>query len=627
MPTYPDVQLERWSMNLTNSDDLTEFVTTLSWSNATSAPYGSIEAVLAIPRRAWSSRMPQLGDWLVVRDRSTTKALQWGYVVLRNTGVVSSARGHVTTSQTSISTISWYDLLGRLSIYAHPGIEGRWGTIMSTSRWSSGPWAALLELIDERFLNRGKRIPGLNFGSKRKVPGYALSLLLAEIPQLQIPVGQTVVRAGRDKQGMPVIAGSYANMAEAVRVVYDEKTASAYAPERVVEAVPGYRLDSSVFELAAVVRDTSIQDIINSTFMADVSMVEMFPSLEDPGKLELSGDPRDSVAQLALKQQHDAERSVLNGTMTHPAFDRGVLSAMAELDFLAKDINRGKELEKHILASASVPEYTSPTAAQLGANPVLIYRMRPWRVLSITDMLKHQLGTKSTLPVGRGFISKVVEDELSEGFEYDRDTFDGSTWDGANAVTIPADHIVSITMGVTDEQHINAVTVGLPFLPDSPTGLMTRLGLPLLQRASIERRGVRMYRPLWPFMPPSARTDEPMMSFMRSIAMMAAQLMMNSDRFESGAIQGKYMPWVRHGEPISVELPFGSPNAESQPLTSEPGRMTAYAERVTHTVSVDAQGSITGTTVVDYTRGLFDELDRIATNSFYGVGGQRGWTP
>lgn len=618
MSVQPDISLERYSFGFDDVDDLTEFVTSVSWSHGTSQPWGSIKASLAIPRRQWASRMPYLGDWLVVRDNPTGKALQWAYVTDRSTGITSSTQGHITTTQTSISAISWLDFLGHISLYTSPLIGKQHGTIINSNDWLRGPWSAIGEIMSERFSDEGYT-DILWFGKKRKLPGYALARVLAELPLPLIPFGLSEPKPKQVETEQ---------VQNAVRVVYNDATAISYAPLRQLEAVPGYRADASVAQLAAPLRDVSVLNILQHTFMVDPNLVEFFPSLEDPGTVEVSGDVRDSAIQRAAAEKYDVagkqylQSLVASGTTAH----FGETLDQAE-EF--KKTKLGPHLKEGLRKAAQEggQRFASRTGAELKQNPVLMYRMRPWRVMSVADMLTARPAAekKRAQDEDAGF-DRLVDGHL-ETFKYDRTTFNSKTWDERLAVTIPADIINGISFDATDSAHINAVGISLPNAPEIPVDLMAELGLPLLRRDSISMRGVRMFRPLWPFMPPSDGTkpDEPMMAFLRTMAMISAQIMLLNDRFETGAIQCSYMPVVRHGEPISVELPFGVPGtSKSRASVGLSARMLAYAEGVTHTVEVGAQGAVTGKTTIAYSRGLLNEASRAVPYRFTGVGGLRG---
>jgi hypothetical protein len=643
MSTYPNIALERWSLGLSTADNLTEFVTSVAWSHSTTAPWGTIDAVLKLPRRQWLSRLPALGDWLVVRDMDTGKALQWGYLVDRSTGITQTERGHVDTQLTTLRAVSWMDLLGRISVYADPGISATKGTIMSTNRWTSRPWRALLETVSDRFSLTG--VPkGLLFGQQRNDPGRALALFLQELDLPALPFGTNPRKAPQG--GTEYVPET---LRHAVRVVHNENTSVAYAPLRGVEAVPGYRLDAALFQIAAMVRDTSVRDLIVQTFSADVNMVEMFPSLEDPGLVQVSGDARDSELQRQIQDDFDefTVQQTINEYGLDVALDSVVFSPGADLygalramdgdtakrsleDVLSKPLltaaRRGKLLEA---ARSGGRRFVNQTAAKLGQNPVLVYRMRPWRVMSIGDMLGYVFDDDKNKDKG-GFKLKLVKEATAKGFEYDLETFKGTTWDPKSAIEIESGAISSVSFGVSDDNHVNAVTVGLPFMPDSPTSLMQRLGLPLIQRFALARRGVRMFRPAWPFMPPTVRVDTNLMAFMRTIAMLGVQFMMLNDRFESGTVEfARYMPLVRHGELIDIELPFGAPPGSVQRAgatkSDAPARMIAYVESVSHSVTVDpARGPIHASTRVLYSRGLFNESERAFPFTFSTIGGQRG---
>ncbi|WP_215414744.1 hypothetical protein, partial [Escherichia coli] len=46
--------------------------------------------------------------------------------------------------------------------------------------------------------------------------------------------------------------------------------------------------------------------------------------------------------------------------------------------------------------------------------------------------------------------------------------------------------------------------VGLPTQADTPVRFWSQMGLPFLYKVSVDRFGVRLFQPNWPFFPPDA---------------------------------------------------------------------------------------------------------------------------
>jgi hypothetical protein len=119
------------------------------------------------------------------------------------------------------------------------------------------------------------------------------------------------------------------------------------------------------------------------------------------------------------------------------------------------------------------------------------------------------------------------------------------------------------------------------------------------------RNGLRVYEPQWPFFPPfdddakSFSTD--LIKGLRTVAVQASQFMGHADRFLDGSVSMRFDSSLRPGQFIDVNIP-----AKGDGL-----RLSAYVERVSHRVWVEAKGQVMARTTAVFSRGLVQEkMDR-----------------
>jgi hypothetical protein len=234
----------------------------------------------------------------------------------------------------------------------------------------------------------------------------------------------------------------------------------------------------------------------------------------------------------------------------------------------------------------------SGLATNLGKNPVIIYRMRPWRAEPLSDFVSKTVGRPDqvTLVSREGGIVEETRTQNALGSDnFNLDTFPGTTWRYDDAPRVDKSALIGLDFAVDDMNHANTVTVGLPTQADSPVRFMQRLGLPFYSDNAILTRGVRLYQPQWPFFPPvdnrsigatsrsilggvvGVSRQSNMLRDMRTIALLAMQYMAGADRFENGSVLLEYSPQVRHGEPIRIGMPKGVPGDSKE--------LVGYVER------------------------------------------------
>lgn len=520
-------------------------VRALEWSASVSPPWDTIKATLAMPR--WNRDLDkiQIGDWIVLRHPGTRVAVAWGFIDTLAGGMAIGVAGAVRSSDVTLTAISWLSMLGRASVVIAPAFRRkRIGTLFPLEGWAT---------VIEQLLS-----------TVRGDIGSALADVFALIADVTLP---------------PTLSGT--PLASAVPVVWDDRTRDVFAPDRTIDPIRGPSLQG-LYSLYP--SGSSILDLLQSTFLADASMVEMFPSLERPGS---GADPRPAKTKLDID-------TVTPSARMHAASVAAKL--VADLDAgiaLSRSALRdAKEAQRSTIAEpAQIGGPATDAARTLRVNPVLVYRIRPWRTQALSAWTRQQSSV-------RGFTPENLRSDL----------FTEITWDSRKATRIPADRITGYTWQLADGNRVNVVTVGLPTQPDSPLRFWSRSGLPIAANYDVATRGLRLYSPQWPFFPPPTNDDgevDTFVSYIATVAAQAAQFHFGAERFLSGVVNVEGIVDVPFGAPFHAELP-GAAHAAS----AEPDGLIGYAEAVTRRIVADGD-RVVGATAITYSRGLHSEADAI----------------
>lgn len=516
--------------------DLSEMCFRISWRDSTQSPWESISLQMRLAISQWAGLIPSVGEWVVIRDEDG-RALSWGYITSVS-GSLSVSGDQVQTSPITVEAVSWWDLLGRASVYVAGGfVEDDVGTLFSFS-W----WEPVIQRIAESSTGR---------------LGHALAETFKLIARVLLP---------------ETLAGIY--LGYGVRVVYDTVTASAHAPDVAVDPVEGPTLEGLQH---LITHGASVQGLILGTWAADQHLVEVFPALVEYGR----PPPRDAWEGQYQKSPNGTVYW-LDGHTFKPGEGHQFPTGFRE--------KRGGE---------PPPSPPPPTAAStalgdvLGRNPVLVYRMTPWRTDAPADFLANPASIR-------------------------RDIFAAATWDTGSAQLVRATDLVSLSLSWQDDVRVNAVAPGVPNDPDSELGFMNAAGLPLYGADRIRRDGLRLYRPEWPFFPPRPKTGDDtgsFVAFVRTVAAHAAVTMTVAERFASGTAKMPYRPDLQKGRPVRFVVPG---------LTIGDGTVTGYVVSIRHTWEITPDTGWMARTELDVDRMLLDEslrrLSETTANNIIDVG-------
>jgi len=552
----------------------------LSWSHSVNQPWEAIQLTFQFPRRGWTTF--GTGDWLVLRDPDTGKAMSWGFINDVN-GSMQAGSG-IKTNPVSVVTSSWLDVLGRTSVYVSPGLQSlSYATMFRYEDW---------DLVVESLFST------LDGNIGRSLADVFEFLLL---DTMYLP---------------PSMRGEA--IGDAIRVVHDVESSKAYAPNAVVDPVRG----PSLMGMNSInPTGTSAMDLILSTFVPAHNMLELFPTLEEPGipglrDVDLAVDPKTDI----VDPDKMKEVMAINARIAYTK--RRVKVGQVVSPTAPTQIRSGTTKET-VFEPVGGSRPASRTGRYLGLNPVLVYRMRPWRthrtlsewaeLYAPPGLVGLAFDLRKRLREGRIPDRHIkIANRIIKAIDIDDELFQGITWRPDLGYQVDRGEVYSVSWGMSDLGHVNAVTVGLPTQPDSVISFMENAGLPIFTPDDLRVSGLRLYRPPWPFYAPvnpdkqenkestkdagqQGESPDSLLRHMRTVAVQAAQFMGGAAKFMTGEVTCRYRPDIRAGKVITMELPDGGTWKH----------ITGYVETVTHTVHVDGP-TVRGRTAVTFTRGLPD---------------------
>lgn len=222
------------------------------------------------------------------------------------------------------------------------------------------------------------------------------------------------------------------------------------------------------------------------------------------------------------------------------------------------------------------------TADALGALPILVHRLVPWRHEPL-DEWERKFKTYAYRNAAFGDTPALIGAATAAKFA-------DVTWPTARHHRFKRDTIFRVDRSESSGADYNAATVGFPNVPDSPTRFQESAGLPIIVPEAVDRYGLRVFDAQWPFY---THVDGSQTNYLNGLAWQGAQWHLGGGRFQSGSVSAKYTPKAMHGESFTVPMPEGL-------------YLEAYADAVTHSVSVSGD-TISRDTTVQFSRGVVAE--------------------
>lgn len=272
-----------------------------------------------------------------------------------------------------------------------------------------------------------------------------------------------------------------------IPLVHDADTTQTRAPMR-----SGQHLDvpgTAINALASTLPSATVWQFLAGTFQADPRLVELFPSLEFPSALKTSSS--------------------------------------------------GKYV--------GTPKYTDAGNA-LQAQPVLIYRLKPWLLQPISKDTMVAIGNDS-------FTSQKTASESTGQFQSriaKEPAARECTW-----YEFPANEIRGLPSLVLsdDNDRCNSIAVLPTYLPDSQSaGMYGSIVTPLVDPDDIESNGLRHEDVTWPFFPTTLTDKADFKQALQALTELAWNYIAHGDRYAHGAISTIYKPWCKPGNWATFRL-------------------------------------------------------------------------
>jgi len=572
--------IERYPYDSSDAEDITRHVLAVSIRDATTPPYHTLSLTIESGQK---TRPLNYGDQVVVRPAQGLPAIGFAWPVSIRQPVNMGPSGIASSGIWYIDLVGWYDYLSRSDLVLATSLQDRnsLGTVFGTGE---DPYAGLSPFQQELERNSSAALRNIRGVQERETDGLAavfsaqlsvvngvgpaLDKFIRRVARINLAPGLcgTEHQTGADGNTVQV---PITDMRGSVRVAYDDTTVEqlsgagdfdrAGLPARTCEPIMGI---SPSFQ-PLFNGSSKIGGVIQGTWGADSLLMEMFPTLEDPG----SGAVGQSVPSVADRLEQ-AKLTIPNLVTGEAApFEPGT----------AFDPSYQTTIGGSLL----------PGAAQtLRRNPILLYRMRPWRVTPLLDWVRRLAS------LDPGFTTLLNGIEASaEAFQ----TYQRITWDTAAGAVIEGDFTgLDLVSNDADNE-----TVFVPQWNGGNTQLAywQSSGFPIFD-AQAARLGARVHAVVWPFirnsegLPDNVRAT--LQAQMQVLVAQAAQFGVGMGRFAMGTITTPLRLDIRHGQPLTVKCAQGT--------------FTCYVEAVKHDVAVDSEGATKRkTTTVTFSRGLWDD--------------------
>lgn len=532
--------------------DVTPFVRSLRWRHSTTAPYETINMVLALPPaallrelpgvairegQARDLRLPVPGSWCVIRSRNVRTdglanhgagwpALFWGRVARISFAEDYTARpeGVESVPQTLLTRVScesWATALGRSQILLTAGQT----SIPDGFAYTLDSWSQIMEgLLASASQDNGGA-------------GEVMRQVFELVAKLELP----------ETLG----AGSRKTLAEAVAVVFDRATAAQSAPMRLGQTarVPGLMMPA-----ANLWTSSSVWGFLASTFSGGAQQIELFPSLELP-------------------------------TTQAPTQGRAW--------------RREDDLADEPAPPNGLPTAQSGVGAALGAQPVLVYRLAPHLYRAVDALLLAEFGLS-----GQPLAQRLAVEFGAQVTTFGQDPV--SLAPPARWYVGTQSDLVRYEFTQDDADRVNTVGFRTPIQPAAVLSLYGPLGLPAVLEDDVRRHGLRLVEvahPYWilpPGGPPAPEDEGTVGAIHTAQAEVAYGRLACNDQYFFGraSLLVAYAPQMQAGHFYRVPVTRAG---------QEWGVM-GYVEAVEHSVELSPKGAPIRRTSLTLGRALFGPL-------------------
>jgi len=561
--------------------DVTQFVSSIRISHAINPPWDTMTIHLQLPRHLLDlvltgdpgeggHRHIHTGGWVVVRanswtgDKSITgPAIGFGCVegikfAFQDIDGIAGATVQGTTACV-IDCISWFTAAGRSNIRLDVTNEkATTGGIQDSNSW--------FPIIFEAVTNSSS--PDL---------GYCLQQLWEKVSKMATPDTLTDELFGN-----------------IVPVVYNAHLAGNYAPDRAGATLPVR--GQSFLNLPVILPESDLWQWLSATFVPDANIVELFPSLEYPHL-----DPGEGQSTPVM----DAY-SPLGG----PVAERDIFLAEHK-DEWVPDTSKGPRNDRAAEGADRFGESTVPRplltglgAALKGANPVIMYRVKPYLMHPINEATWGRPTMSEKLKINQVAVRPEHRGPAAQWY-----------------VVTPSE-CLSLDVEYSESDRVNMTFVRPSYMQTGAMRAYSQIGQVTMPKPQdFNRYGLRAYEPTWPYIPegtpvsaaeaaafvaeeeaksklgvlgaPSlvfgavANTSSNIMDDFTAMNELVWALCGSAEKFAHATLRTRAKPWCRAGHWMSGMI--GMP-ANGGPVTLV--HWTGYIEAVEHTFSVDKQARI-----------------------------------
>lgn len=268
----------------------------------------------------------------------------------------------------------------------------------------------------------------------------------------------------------------------------------------------------------------------------------------------------------------------------------------------------------------------SPLANALGRRPVLVYRIKPFRTLPLS-----QAAVSKTYYSFEDIeaAARVVADDDERGKRlkqvaearntarrnnrevlitqgmFSRVSFNSA--DPSVVVGIPADMVSSLSRASSDSARVNATTIDI--VPGGVSGIESSdtADLPIFDDGEVEKHGLRIHKSAWSFYARDSRASE---AYYRSVAAQVMQFQGKAHLLETGTLGLRYARAV-DAETTRPELDI-RPGVWFRLKLEQVEEYYGYCTVVQHRLTQLPDGRKTAETTVRFERGHFaSDLDAI----------------
>lgn len=568
----------------------------IQWVSRTSVPYESLQISFRFTHREGDPNfqtvmtgpngygagigVPATNDWLVLKtfereEQELNSSLDMQTVFFAR---VHSARGEMRVDPSTgaidksllhVQAEGFMDFLARNHVLV--GLVPTQGTMFNLKDWID----VKSQIIEEALNENLNEIVGKRFRTLFKYMGKV------KLPE-SLSGGQT--------------------LGNSVTVVFNQNASNRVNGEhhrRNVEPVPGYRIQG-IQNLDP--SSGSALDLLLGSFMADPSMMEIFPSIEthsaSPSKTNLNrslavgGTSLNPKACVIIRMKPWRPEGITSFAQRAASLVTNIAQidsgAYADDYFKNAVLNEAKILAESI-SETVISEETLSSAQSRAFN----------KLANIGQHLPGDLFNKATWPESAG----AIGDETMHFIE-------------------PSE-IYSLTYEQNDAAHVNTVSArGHRQAASQLEFASAFMGLPFTNTTDIQEQGVRYYRPEWPFFHIKFGDDSEIndtvdeRDFIRAVATAALQIHAAASRFLSGSIQMSYRPDLKVGMCFRAGAEVDSIGEHKTDFNKEPlpssgqrqeGQLIGYIEEITHSIVALRDGGMRADTTIKYTRGLFNE--------------------